>query len=312
VAGVTAQTGKGAQAAQAGRANRIPSADQADHTPPADRIVRVSHATQAAYPGRVNEDWAASGPGWALVLDGATPAPGVATGCRHDVPWLVRHLAAALASRLALATAGPGRGPLTGQLAGRPALAGAGPGSDPLADLLADAIGELRDAHGGRCDLGNPDSPSATVAMARGRGGSLEYLVLCDSPVLLGRPGGGCTLVADDRLAGLAGGPPYSVELVRACRNRPGGFWVASTDPAAAYQAVTGSAELAGLTDVALCTDGVSRLAEWYGYSWPQVMARLRELGPAGLIGLLRSAERAYPHPTGKRHDDATVARLCW
>jgi hypothetical protein len=261
-------------------------------TAQAGRAVQVSHATQAAWRGRVNEDLAASGPGWALVLDGATPAPGVATGCRHDVPWLVRQLAAALAARLTRAAAGPGTG--------------------PLADLLATAIGELRDAHGGRCDLGNPDSPSATVAMARIRGGDLEYLVLCDSPVLLGHPGGGCTLVADDRLARLPGGKPYSVETVRACRNQPGGFWVASTDPAAAYQAVTGTAGLAGLTDAALCTDGVSRLAEWYGYSWAQVMARLRELGPAGLLGLLRTAERAYPHPGEKRHDDATVARLCW
>lgn len=255
------------------------------------RALQVSHATLAAHPGRVNEDCAASGPGWALVLDGATPAPGVVTGCRHDVPWLVHQLAAALAARLTRA---------------------AGPEPGTLANLLASAIGELRDAHGGQCDLGNPDSPSATVAMTRIRGGSLDYLVLCDSPVLLGRPGGGCTLIADDRLAGLPGGPPYSVQLVRACRNQPGGFWVASTDPAAAYQAVTGSAELAGLTDAALCTDGVSRLAEWYGYSWPQLMARLRELGPAGLLGLLRTAERGYPHPWDKRNDDATVARLCW
>jgi Protein phosphatase 2C len=270
--------------------------------------VQVSHATQAACPGRVNEDWGGGGPGWALVLDGATPAPGVATGCRHDVPWLVRHLAAALAGRLTRSGAGPEPDPLAGPLP----LAGAGPGPGSLADLLADAIGELRDAHGGRCDLGNPDSPSATVAMARIRGRGLEYLVLCDSPVLLGHPGGGCTLVADDRLTRLPGGPPYRVDLVRACRNQPGGFWVASTAPAAAYQAVTGSAELAELTDVALCTDGVSRLAEWYGYSWPRVMARLRELGPAGLLGLLRAAERGYPHPRDKRHDDATVARLSW
>ena len=269
---------------------------------PAGRAVQVSHATQAACPGRVNEDWAGSGPDWALLLDGATPAPGVATGCEHDVPWLVGRLAAALARRLTAAGPEPGIAPETGT----------GPETGALAGLLAVAIGELRDAHEGRCDLGNPDSPSATVAMARIRGGSLEYLVLCDSPVLLGHPGGGCTLVADDRLTRLPGGPPYSVELVRACRNQPGGFWVASTDPAAAGQAVTGSAELAGLTDVALCTDGVSRLAEWYGYSWPQVMARLRELGPAGLLGLLRAAERAYPHPRDKRHDDATVARLCW
>lgn len=249
--------------------------------------MQISHATQAG-PGRVNEDYVAAGPDWAVVLDGATPAPGVDSGCRHDLPWLVRQLTLGLSERLTRA----------------------GPGA--LAGLLADAIGQLRDAHAGTCDLSNPDSPSTTVAMARVRGGALEYLVLCDSPILLRRADGPCTLIADDRLAGLPGGPPYSTALVREWRNRPGGFWVASTDPAAAFEAVCGSVDLAGLTDAALFTDGVTRLADWYGYPWPLVLTRLRELGPAGLLGLLRAAERAYPHPRSKQHDDATVAHLAW
>lgn len=253
----------------------------------AERIAQTSHATLSA-PGHVNEDLAASGPGWALVLDGATPSPGVAIGCVHDVPWLVRRLAAALAARLT--TAGP----------------------DGLAQLVASAIAEVRDAHAGTCDLANPDSPSSTLAVARVRNAVLEYLVLCDSPILLAHPGGRLTLLADDRLARLPGRRPYRPEQVRAWRNKPGGFWVASTDPAAPHHAIQGAAGLDSVTDVALFTDGATRLADWYGYRWPDILARLRESGPAALLGLLRAAERAYPHPHHKQHDDATVAHIRW
>jgi hypothetical protein len=247
--------------------------------------MQISQATQGA-PGRVNEDYAAAGSGWALVLDGATPTPGVISGCIHDVSWLVRRLAAALAPRLTR------------------------PGQGALADLLAGAIIETRNAHAGTCDLENPDSPSSTVALARIHGASLEYLVLCDSPILLRRRDGQVIRIADDRIARLPCGPPYTTDQIRAARNRPSGFWVASTNPEAAYRAVQGSASLDAVTDVALLTDGVTRLAEWYGYSWPEVFARLRQRGPAGLIGLLRAAERAYPHPRLKRHDDATVVHM--
>jgi len=251
--------------------------------------VRIDSATEAApVPGRPNEDLVASGPDWALVLDGATPAPNVATGCRHDVPWLVHRLAAALTVRLSQAA------------------------STSLADVLADAIAELCGAHQDTCDLANPDSPSSTVAMARVRGTAVDYLVLCDSPVVLRHTGGRITLIEDDRLATLPRGRPYRAGQIRAHRNQPGGFWVASTDPAAAYQALTGSAGTTGLTDVALFSDGVTRLAEWYGYPWPRILDQLRGQGPDALIGLLRAAERAYPHPRLKQHDDATVAYLRW
>lgn len=253
----------------------------------AERIAQTSHATLSA-PGHVNEDLAASGPGWVLVLDGATPAPGAVSGCIHDVPWLVHRLAAAVGARLT--TAGP----------------------DGLAQLVSEAIAEVCHAHAGTCDLANPDSPSSTLAVARVCGGTLEYLVLCDSPILLAHPGGRLTLLADDRLARLPGRRPYLPEQVRACRNRPGGFWVASTEPAAAQHAIQGAIGLDSVTDVALFTDGVTRLADWYGYRWPDILARLRDAGPAALLGLIRAAERAYPHPRQKQHDDATVAHIRW
>jgi hypothetical protein len=249
--------------------------------------VQISFSTRAGS-RRANEDHVVCGPDWAVVLDGATPVPGTDSGCRHGVPWLVHRLAAALAGRLTLG----------------------GPGS--LAATLAAAIGEVRDAHAGTCDLANPDTPSSTAALARVRGGVLEYLVLCDSPIVLRRADGGIELIADDRLARLPGGRPYPPGLVRAHRNRPGGFWVASTDPAAADQAVTGSTDLATVKDAALVTDGVTRLADWYGYGWTEILATLAGQGPDALLDLVRAAERADPRPRVKRHDDATVAHLHW
>lgn len=247
--------------------------------------MQICHATHSV-PGRVSEDLVATGADWALVLDGATPAPGADNGCRHGVPWLVRRLAAALTARLTLA--------------------------DPasLAELVAGAIADTRDAHAGPCDLRNPDTPSSTVAVVRVRDRRLEYLVLCDSPVAFRHRDGRVTLVADDRLSRLPGGRPYHPDLVRARRNQPGGFWVASTDPEAAHQAVCGAVGLDSVTDAVLCTDGVTRLTEWYGDSWPDILARLRDAGPAAVIARLRAAEARRPPPGAKRHDDATVVHI--
>jgi hypothetical protein len=99
-------------------------------------------ATIAGQAARPNEDYAAVGPDWAVVLDGATHFDGVDTGCVHDVPWLVGHLASALAERLIL---GPAK----------------------LPEILAGAIEATRSAHADTCDLANPDSPSSTVALVR-------------------------------------------------------------------------------------------------------------------------------------------------
>jgi Protein phosphatase 2C len=228
---------------------------------------------------RPNEDYAVCGPRWAVVLDGATPLD-VDSGCRHDVPWLVRRLAAGIVAGL-----------LSDQM--------------PLPDVLAEAIRRTRDAHAGRCDLSNPDSPSSTAAIVRARAGVLDYLVLGDSPVIL-RRGNEIVPIRDDRADHLPGGRPYSAGVVRRWRNRPGGFWVASTSEQAAREAISGSA--GGVTGAALLTDGVTRLVERYGATWPELFKVLEGTdGPAALIRWVREAERAAPSPLGKRHDDATA-----
>jgi hypothetical protein len=243
--------------------------------------VRLSYATQAA-PGLVNEDYVVAGPDWAVVLDGATAPAGVDSGCRHDVPWLVHRLAGALAARL---TTGDGS----------------------LQDVLAAAIKQVGAAHAGTCDLANPDSPSSTVAMARWGGGHLECLVLADSPVVVRRTDGTVEAVEDDRLLHLPGGLPYTRELVRSHRNRLGGFWVASTSQAAAYEAVTATFPEEGIDTVALLTDGVTRLVERYGHTWQGLVGELRDNGPGHVIERVRAAERAAPAAHGKPHDDATA-----
>lgn len=246
--------------------------------------MRITYATESA-PGHVNEDYAICGNEWAVVLDGATAPAGVDSGCIHDVPWLVRHLAAGIARRILL-----------------------DPGTLP--DLLAGAIEETRQAHGGTCDLANPDSPSSTVSIVRVRGGEVGYLTLADSPIVIRGADQALTPVIDDSLSHLPGGRPYSIELVRSLRNQPGGFWVASTDPGAAYHAVTGSRPFDAGTEIGIFTDGVSRLVESYGYEWEHVFSILETSGPGGVIELVRGAEREKPLRGGKQHDDATAVLM--
>lgn len=252
--------------------------------------MQTAYASETA-PGRVNEDYAAAGADWAMVLDGATTPAGAETGCSHGVPWLVRRVAASLTHSLTL-----GRGPLSG--------------------ILATAIEEARSAHAGTCDLRNPDSPSTTVSIVRVCGGNLEYLTLGDSPIVVWQPGGAIRVFLDDRVEHLPGGRPYRAEMVRSLRNTPEGFWVAGTVPDAAYRAVTGTAELSPGTEsspgteVALFTDGVTRLVDFFGYSWEGLFSQLRTSSPQALIAAVRRLEHQPGVPYGKRHDDATAVHL--
>lgn len=251
--------------------------------------MHIAYSTAPGTAGRSNEDFVIGGPDWVAVLDGATAPAGVNSGCIHDVPWLVGQLGAAL-----------GRGLATRR-------------DVDLADILAGAIRAVMVTHEDTCDLANVDSPSSTVAVVRRRGDALDYLVLCDSPVALVGRDGKIQVIDDDRTDHLPGGRPYSLELVQSLRNQPGGFWVASTKPEAAYEALAGSVEVSSLRSVLLVTDGVTRLIEWYGHTWEQVVETVAKAGPGQLIAQVREAELEHGAPNrAKIHDDATAAWAWW
>lgn len=277
--------------------------------------MQVWSASVAAPDRLANEDHAFRFGPLVGVLDGATVPEGFETGCVHGPAWYVQRLAA----RLAVADAD------------RPVAA--------LAGNLAAAILAVRADHDGRCDLDHPGTPSATVCLLRHSGDRVDYLVLCDSPLVIDC-GGQVRVISDDRLATAAaeirataaaatstGGrtdPAASfqraVTLQRRLMNQTPGYWVAAADPDAAFHAVTGSLPLHGpdrIRRAALLSDGASRAVEEFGLcDWRGLLDLVTERGPEELIRRVRRAEyagaatSASHAPRFKRHDDAT-ATLC-
>jgi hypothetical protein len=230
----------------------------------------------------VNEDLVVIGPDFVVVLDGASAPEGIDSGCIHTVSWLV--------------------GRLGGQLA-VPLLARS---RTPLAELLADAISAVCGQHAGTCDLSNPDSPSSTVSIVRATADRVDHLALADSPILQRSPDQRLDVIVDSRVDEL---PEYSLEAVRRLRNQPGGFWAASTEPKAAYEAISGTRDRAEVELVAVLSDGASRYADRYGHSWEDLVEVLETEGPKALIDQVRAADATAPAGKfrGKRYDDATA-----
>lgn len=252
--------------------------------------MEVSAATRPV-PGGVNDDTFVCGPGFAAVLDGATAPASRDSGCVHDVPWLVARLSGHLAGLLP-------RG-----------------GDEPLAGLLAAAIERTRADHRGTCDLSNPDSPSSTVTILRERADDVDYLVLGDSPLVLHGADDRVEVIVDDRVDHL---PDYSFDAVARLRNSPEGFWVASTVPEAAGQALSGSVPRSWARRALLLTDGASRLVDRYGRDWPDLLRLAGTRGPEALVAEVHAEdervatvrESRNESIRGKRFDDATAV-LC-
>jgi hypothetical protein len=270
-------------------------------------IMKVVAASEPR-PGHQNEDFLLTTDRLVVVLDGCgipqSLAGGVERGCVHGVPWYVGTLGPALARNAA-----------------DPAV--------PLADALAAAIELTRDAHAGSCDLANPDTPACTVTVLRERDGALDHLVLSDSCVVLdlGTDTGDDLRVLTDHRVESAMPAPVTLPLDdprraavdrarsahRADRlNRAGGYWIASTDPAAAAEALTGTVPTARVRRAMLATDGGVRLVEFGELTFAAALDIAGTDGPAALIARTREAEAADPRatrwPRGKQYDDATVA----
>ncbi len=245
--------------------------------------MKVVTATSAGHDGRPNEDFVGSVPGVVVLLDGAG-IPGTEHLCRHGVAWYSHTLGATLLERITR-------------------------GVD-LATSLAESIEHVAGLHRHTCDLADPSSPQATVAMLRVDDGRADYLVLADAYVVLAPVAAEPCVIADPReidvrrecsvpLLGLSEGTPeYErvlpsvVDAFRARRNQPGGYWIAKDDPRAATEAVTGSVPLEDLESAALLSNGASRIVDPYRLAdWPAVFDLLRTSGPDELLRRVREAE---------------------
>ncbi|MEU6714386.1 integrase [Nonomuraea sp. NPDC046802] len=255
--------------------------------------MRVTMTSVAKRADRANEDFTCAGPTAAVLLDGAG-IPGTESICRHGVAWYANRLGGSLLSLLSLVR------------------------DRSLSALLAQAIEQVTDDHRDTCDVANPISPSATVAIVRLSDGLLEYLVLGDSVLVLDRADDAPLVVSDPREviisrsyqpaieAATAGSDEYHRLLrdLRANRNQPGGFWLAKDDPQAADEAITGSCPISELNGAALLSNGASRIVDRFQLAdWPEVLAVLASSGPAEIIRRVRQAEARHAVAA----DDATI-----
>ena len=268
-------------------------------------VVRV--ASERAPDRNVNEDHGFVDAGLVAVLDGVSVLAGVQTGCEHGPAWYVQQLSAHLVRHHRINT------------------------EASLPWLLAESINDTRDDHGGRCDLDHLGTPASTVCLLKERADHIEYLVLADSPLVLDRDE--VQVVVDDRFEvaiatlqelALTGENTYEHPervrdiIVRRQRltNTAEGYWIAAANPAAAYEAVTGTAPLRGpgrVRRAALLTDGASAAVEQFGLvDWRGLLDILAGEGPHELIRRVRAAESAdrggHERSRYKRYDDATAA----
>ncbi|WP_406282380.1 protein phosphatase 2C family protein [Nocardia sp. NBC_00881] len=199
-----------------------------------------------------------------------------------------------------------------------------------LSDVLREAIRSTAE----KLDLHPGTAPSSTVAIVRLDGNVLDYLVLGDSPIIIGGSDGSVRTIADTRLADLQlpesgayrerlkRGSGYDERhrgllrslqrRQRANRNREGGYWIAEADPSAASEAVTLRTPVDGIDWVVLATDGATNSIAALGISWHDV-ARLDNMELESLLARCRRWESSIDpdgqyQPRSKRHDDKTVA----
>ena len=263
-------------------------------------------ATMPGDPARPNEDFAGVLGSCAILLDGSGAPGDLPTGCIHGVPWYVRQLGARCLARMA-----------------------AGDPDEPLDGILGSAIADVSTLHAGTCDLSSPGTPSSVVVMARTGTETLDYLVLGDSAFVIEDASGKVEVVTDQRMDRVAaaefqavlalpiGAPEHQAARIafvrrqQPLRNQPGGYPVASTDPAAAAKALTGSLPAGDVRRAAMASDGVTRFAEFGLGTWGDLLSTLSSGGPAALFARIREAERDDPEgrkwPRAKQHDDMSV-----
>lgn len=263
--------------------------------------MRVTTATAPGHAGRANEDFVGAVAHAAVLVDGA----GIRDAehlCRHGVAWYAHRLGGNLLARLSLD--GASRGAAT-----------------DLATIVAAAIDEVTWLHRDTCDVQDPSSPSATVAIVRVTADRVDHFLLGDSVVVLDRLDATPQVVEDrrevelgspwrDALAPLEPGSAEfervrgeAVTLFRASRNQPGGFWVAKDDGQVAGEAIIGSHPVEELTSAVLLSNGASRVVDRFGLlEWHELSSH----HPEDLVRMVRAAEQA-----GSVDPDDATASIC-
>lgn len=272
--------------------------------------MQIRTGTAAAPSSSANEDAVFVVGDLVGVLDGVTAPNGLDTGCRHSVAWYVEQLAECIGD------------------------AHTRNGASALTDVLAAGIEAVRHRHGGSCDLSHPGTHAATVCLLRQRCLDIDYLLLCDTRLVLDRHGK-IEVLSDPRFAqavaklrkrAFTNAPAVgSAEQVgrvrsttlarRSLMNVPDGYWIAAADPDAPGHAITGRIATTDVGRAALLTDGAADAVERYDLvGWSELLDIAEESGPDEVIRMVRKAELADPdgqvHPRYKAHDDATIA-LC-
>ena len=212
--------------------------------------------------------------------------------------------------------------------------------SRSLTEHVVEGITEIRNQFTQFARLEEIDSagePSATGAIVRWHGDTLEYYVLCDSTFLMVKGGEVVDHISDTRIAeiedevrGAARGwkregldleeaREQILPLLRESRrnkNSSGSYWVLSFDPEAAREALTGRHRLTSEIDIYLFTDGFGRLVDVYDEypDWEAAMIDIRRNGVEAALDRIRAIERDDPEGDDyfrlKPSDDATVVEL--
>jgi hypothetical protein len=237
-----------------------------------------------------------------VVADGATSR--TETGCIHGVAWFSRHLVdAAIHS-----------------------------GHHSPEKALEEGIRATADEHRNTCDLENIATPGAAVAAVFCDRDEIYFLVLGDVTVVIEKRSG-VSVVVDERVDQTAraeratadalnsGSAEKTAALVAmkhaelAARNVDGGFWAATTDPAAVSHALIWSEPRENIRRLAIVTDGAARVVKPFGLlDWSGMLDRMASDGPQAVIRMVRDAESsdadAKRWPRNKISDDATIAYI--
>lgn len=212
--------------------------------------------------------------------------------------------------------------------------------SKSLSEHVTDAIKQVRDRFNDFVTIDDIDAaaePSATGAIVRWVGNTLEYFVLCDSSVLVVDGTDVTTHVTDTRIAQLEkevrkqarelkqqglGREEARQRMMptlrenRRKKNTEGNYWVLSFDPEAAKHGLTGRWGISDCSFVYLFTDGFARLVTTYNAypDWEAASLEIQQSGIEAAVDELRRIERNDPeadkHFRLKQSDDATVIKL--